>query len=222
MISFPFPVPVDRPLEALCLGAHADDIEIGCGGTLLTLLGMVPVRVRWVVFSGEGKRADEAARGAERFLGAAAESTVQMHDFPDGYMPAIRAELKDAVKAIAAGYERGSGPDLVFTHDEADLHQDHALLGALTRETFRDHLVLGYEIPKVDGGLRSPNVYVPLEDSTAHEKVGLLLGAFPSQRSKHWFDPETFLGLMRLRGVECASPGRYAEGFHARKVVLGG
>lgn len=222
MIPLPFPVPADRPLEVLCLGAHADDIEIGCGGTLLTLLSQVEANVSWAVFSGDTERAAEARQTAERFLAAAAGSTIETHEFRDAYMPTQREGVKDAFASIASEYAGKPGPDLILTHEEADLHQDHALLGALTRETFRDHLILGYEIPKVDGGLTSPNVLVPISEAVAHEKAGLVMGGFPSQQSKPWFKPETFLALMRLRGVECASPSGFAEGFHARKVVLGG
>lgn len=220
MIHLSLPVPTDRPLDVLCLGAHADDIEIGCGGTILTLTANRDARVRWVVFSATEERAGEAARCAERFLSGAVESTVETHSFRDGYLPHERGPVKDAFGAIAADYAHRGGPDVIFTHDEADLHQDHALIGALTRETFRDHLILAYEIPKKDGGLHSPNVLMPLSEAVVHEKVGLLMGGFPSQHSKPWFTPELFLGLMRLRGMECSSPSGYAEGFHARKVVL--
>jgi len=130
--------------------------------------------------------------------------------------------VKDEFVTIAANYAESGGPDVIFTHDEADLHQDHALLGALARETFRDHLIMGYEIPKKDGGLHSPNVLMPLSEATAHEKVGLLMGGFPTQHAKPWFAPELFLGLMRLRGMECGSETGYAEGFHTRKLVLDG
>ncbi len=222
MIHLSLPALSDRPLDVLCLGAHADDIEIGCGGTILTLTTVREVRVRWIVFSASEERADEAARSAERFLSAASESTVEMHSFRDGYLPHERGPVKDEFAALAADYAPHGGPDMIFTHDEADLHQDHALIGALTRESFRDHLVLGYEIPKKDGGLHSPNVLMPLSEAAVHEKVGLLMGGFPSQHAKPWFTPELFLGLMRLRGMEgCATTG-YAEGFHARKVVLDG
>ena len=222
MIQLPFPVPVNRQLEVLCLGAHADDIEIGCGGTLLTLLPQVEANVRWVVFSGDTERAAEARKSAERFLAPAAASNIETHEFRDAYMSTQREGLKNVFASIAEEYAVKHGPDLIFTHEEADLHQDHALLGALTRETFRDHLILGYEIPKVDGGLTSPNVLVPVSEAVAHEKAGLVMGGFPSQQSKSWFKPETFLALMRLRGVECAAPSGFAEGLHARKVVLGG
>jgi len=222
MVRLPIPQPVDRPLDVLCLGAHADDIEIGCGGTILTLAASCELRVRWVVFSAAGEREAEAKRSAERFLSAAGESSVQTHAFRDGYLPTLRGPVKDEFSAIEATYADSSGPDVIFTHDEADLHQDHALLGVLTRETFRDHLILGYEIPKKDGGLHSPNVLKPLSEAVVLEKVGLLMGGFPSQVAKPWFTPDLFLGLMRLRGMESGAESGYAEGFHARKVLLDG
>jgi LmbE family N-acetylglucosaminyl deacetylase len=223
VISLHLPDTGGSPLEALCLGAHADDLEIGCGGALLTLLAARPVRVRWIVFSGSETRRAEAAASAGRFLGEAVDAgagemdhEITVHDFRDGFFPSERGPLKDVFRDIAATGD----PHVIFTHDEADLHQDHATLAALTRETFRDHLVLGYEIPKFDGDLTTPNLYVPLADEVRRRKVELLLEAFPSQRDKHWFDPETFHGLMRLRGVECAAPSGWAEGFHVRKARL--
>jgi LmbE family N-acetylglucosaminyl deacetylase len=205
------------PLEVLCLGAHSDDIEIGCGGTILGLLAHREVRVRWVVFSALGERAQEARASARAFLENAASAEVRVHDFPDGLFPASRADIKEVFEALKEGPE----PDLIFAHEEADLHQDHNLLGSLTRETFRDHLILGYEIPKFDGGLGSPNVFVPLDASAKDHKIELILRHFATQRGKQWFDEETLTALMRLRGVESASPTRYAEGFHCTKVRLG-
>lgn len=216
MIGLRLPDTGGAPLEVLCLGAHADDIEIGCGGALLALFAARPVRVRWVVFSGADVRRREAEASARGFVAGAHEAEVAVHDFTDGFFPSERSGLKEAMRALAAARD----PHVVFTHDEADLHQDHATLGALTREAFRNHLVLGYEVPKFDGDLRTPNLYVPLDDAVRARKVQLLLDAFPSQRDKHWFAPETFNGLMRLRGLECVSTSGYAEGFHARKATL--
>ncbi len=208
--------PQEADLEVLCLGAHADDIEIGCGGTILQLLRRRVARVRWIVFAAHGERADEARAGAEAFLEGAASKEVRLHEFPDGLFPSVRADIK----AVFEELKRGPSPDLIFTHEEADLHQDHNLLGSLTRETFRDHMVLGYEIPKFDGGLGSPNVFSPLDAATRERKVELIMRHFPTQSGKHWFDRETLAGLMRLRGVESAAPTRYAEGFHCRKLRL--
>jgi LmbE family N-acetylglucosaminyl deacetylase len=200
----------------LCLGAHADDIEIGCGGTVLRLLREHPgLRVHWLVLSAAGRRADEARASARRFLGRA-RSVVEIEGFRDGYLPAARAEVKDRFERL----KRAMDPDLILTHHEGDLHQDHDLIGRLTRETFRDHAILGYEVPKYDGGLGMPNVFVPLDAATRRRKVRLLMSGFPSQRSKRWFSPETFDAVMRLRGIECAAPTGYAEAFHGRKLVL--
>lgn len=216
MMGLCLPEASGEPLDLLCLGAHADDIEIGCGGTVLELLDRRPVRVRWVVFSGEGERAEEARRSAGRFLEGADEADVSVHAFDDGLFPAQRRE----VKAVFERFKDEGDPDLILVHDEDDRHQDHRILGALCRETFRDHLILGYEIPKYDGGLRTPNVFAPLDAPVRERKMELILDSFPSQRSKHWFDRELFDGLMRLRGVECASPTGYAEGFHCRALRL--
>ena len=203
-------------LEVLCLGAHADDIEIGCGGTLLTLLSRQRARVSWVVFSARGQRAREAAQSAEAFLQEAESKKVALHEFPDGRFPSHRAEIKGVFEDLKAS----SKPDLILTHDEADLHQDHRVLGELSRETFRDHLILGYEIPKYDGGLRSPSVFVPVDTAVRTRKIELIMESFPSQREKGWFDPPVFQGLMRLRGVECACESGYAEGFLCRTAVV--
>jgi LmbE family N-acetylglucosaminyl deacetylase len=200
----------------LCLGAHADDIEIGCGGTVLRLLREHPaLRIHWLVLSAAGRRADEARTSARRFLGRG-RGVVEIEAFRDGYLPAARAEVKDRFERL----KRAVDPDLILTHQEGDLHQDHDLIGRLTRETFRDHAILGYEVPKYDGGLGTPNVFVPLDAATRRRKVRLLLAGFPSQRAKRWFSPETFGALMRLRGIECAAPSGYAEAFHGRKLVL--
>lgn len=204
------------PLEVLCLGAHSDDIEIGCGGTILQLLGRIKVRIRWVVFAARGDRADEAKASASAFLESAESADVHIHRFPDGLFPSARAEIKLTFEKL----KEETAPDLIFTHEEADLHQDHNLLGTLTRETFRDHAILGYEVPKFDGGLGSPNLFVPLEPSIRDRKVELILHHFATQRGKQWFDAEALNALMRLRGVESASPTKYAEGFHCSKLRL--
>lgn len=207
------------PIEVVCLGAHSDDIEIGCGGSILRLIAGRSSRLHWVVMSAAGERRREAEESARRFTAEAAEAVdlrVTIHDFDDGDFPSQRPRLKEALRDL----RREAPADLVFTHDEQDLHQDHSVLGSLTREVFRDHLTLGYEIPKYDGGLRTPNVFVALDEGVMRRKVSLLAECFPSQSDKHWFSDETFLGLMRLRGIECRAPGGYAEGFHAPKVRL--
>lgn len=203
------------PLTVLCLGAHSDDIEIGCGGTLLLLLATRRVRVTWVVLAAKGQRAAEARRSAVRFLKGAAAQDVRVQDFRDGYLPYQGADVKDFFETL-----KPVQPDLIFTHYRHDRHQDHRLVSELTWNTFRDHLVLEYEVPKYDGDLATPNVYVPLPTAVRRRKVRNLLTGFASQRSKRWFSAETFDGLMRLRGVECAAATGYAEGFHGSKVTL--
>lgn len=202
----------------LVVGCHPDDIEIGCGGTLLELTRAVPgLHVDWVVLSGRDERAAEARSSAAAFLAAAGSSTVELHELRDGFLPHLGGDVKELFEAVKS---RIDDPQIVFTHARDDLHQDHRLVADLARETFRDHLVLEYEIPKVDGDLTRRNVYVPLPAAVASEKVALLLEHYPSQASKHWFDRETFLGLMRLRGVEAVAPERYAEAFTCRRLVV--
>jgi LmbE family N-acetylglucosaminyl deacetylase len=200
----------------LCVGAHSDDIEIGCGGTLLTLLARYErVSVKWVVFSGSETRAAEARISAGLFLEQAGERQVDVHGFRDGFFPAQFAEIKERFETLKA-----FRPDLVFTHYRDDRHQDHRVLSDLAWNTFRDHTILEYEIPKYDGDFGQPNVFVPLSSETARRKTEVLLSAFASQREKPWFDAETFLAVLRLRGMECASPTRFAEAFYGRKITL--
>jgi LmbE family N-acetylglucosaminyl deacetylase len=204
-------------LRVLCLGAHSDDIEIGCGGTVLALLrARRDVEIQWTVFSALAGRADEARASAAAFLCGAARSTVDVLGFRDGFFPYQGAEIKEYFEALKGRF----APDVVITHRGSDRHQDHRLLAELAWNTFRSHMVLEYEIPKYDADLAQPNVFVPLEADTRGRKVDLLMEHFGSQRSKSWFTPETFDGLMRLRGIESASPTGYAEAFHARKVTL--
>jgi LmbE family N-acetylglucosaminyl deacetylase len=203
--------------SVLCVGAHCDDIEIGCGGTILKLIEMRPdVRVDWVVFSSDSRRADEARAGAEAFLAGAATASVRVEEFRGRYFPYIGAQIKEYFDALGAELS----PDIVFTHLGDDLHQDHRLLSDLALNTFREHLILEYEIPKYDGDLSRPNVYVPLEDSHCARKVQTIVDIYESQSDKHWFSPETFRATLRLRGIECKSPSGYAEAFHCRKLVL--
>ena len=199
----------------LALGSHADDIEIGCGGTLLRLAAERDLDVRWVVLSASEERAAEARRSAEAFLGGAAGSHVAVEGFRDAFFR-YGGEVKEYFERLKAEV----APDLILTHHGSDLHQDHRLVAELTWNTFRDHLILEYEIPKYDGDLGSPNAFVHLDEATARRKAALLLDWFPSQRSKPWFTEDLFLALMRLRGMEAASPSGFAEGFYARKLVL--
>jgi LmbE family N-acetylglucosaminyl deacetylase len=218
MLDLNFGRPAGRALRLLFLGAHSDDIEIGCGGTALTLLGRHPgASVRWVVFSGSEERAREARESAAGFLAEAADSRVVMKGYRDGFFPFVGAQIKDDFEALKREFD----PDVVFTHYRDDRHQDHRLISDLTWNTFRNHLVLEYEIPKYDGDLGRPNLYVPLEESACARKVRILLESFRSQRAKHWFDEQTFLSILRLRGLEANAPSRYAEAFYCRKAVLG-
>lgn len=208
---------LERPLEVLCLGAHSDDIEIGCGGTLLRLLGERPgTRVTWVVFSADDQREAEARRSATDFLADAGDAEVLVHRFRESYFPYVAADIKDAFEELKLAV----APDIVFTHRRDDDHQDHRTLGQFTWNTFRNHLVLEYEIPKYEGDLAHPNVFVPLDESTAERKVELLMRHFGTQRNKSWFRAETFRGLLAIRGVECVAASGAAEAFHARKLVL--
>jgi LmbE family N-acetylglucosaminyl deacetylase len=204
-----------RALRVLCLGAHPDDIEIGCGATILELAGR-GADVRWVVFSGDDRRAGEAARSARLFLGSDSGRRLTLHAFRDGYFPAQFAALKEACEAAAASIR----PDIVFTHFRDDRHQDHRVLSDLAWNTFRREVILEYEVPKWDGDLSTPNLYAPVTLRAARRKAALLARAFASQRSKDWFGDEVFLGLMRLRGIECRSRSGLAEAFYARKLVI--
>ena len=206
-----------RPLRLLCIGAHSDDLEIGCGGTVLTWLASMPaVEVTWVVLSAEGIRASEARRSARALLARAATSRVIIADFRDCYLQAQYTELKSYFENL----RREVDPDIILTHWLQDRHQDHRLTAELTWNTWRNHLVLEYEIPKYEGDLQTPNVYVPIPASLARRKVSHLERCFASQRVKDWFAADTFLGLMRLRGLESRSPSGFAEAFHARKLVF--
>jgi LmbE family N-acetylglucosaminyl deacetylase len=204
------------PRRVLALGCHPDDIEIGCGATLLSLVRHVPeLEISWVVLGAAGERGEEARRSAAAFLGDASVDVV-VHDFRDGFFPYLGGAVKEAFEGLKAL----PNFDLIFTHAREDLHQDHRLACELTWNTFRDHLILEYEIPKYDGDLGRPNVFVPLSEELAREKTRLILDGFPSQAGKHWFDEELFLGLMRLRGMEAGAPAGYAEAFTCRKLTV--
>jgi LmbE family N-acetylglucosaminyl deacetylase len=204
------------PLKLLCLGAHSDDIEIGCGGLILSLISAKrPIDVTWVVFSASQEREHEARRGAAVFLRGAARADVIVKQFKDGHFPYDGAAIKAVFESLKA-----VKPDVVLTHYRDDRHQDHRVLSDLAWNTFRDHLVLEYEIPKFDGDLGTPNFFIPLTRQTCLRKAKYLDRVFGTQRDKHWFSSETFLGLMRLRGMECRSPAGYAEAFYARKISL--
>ncbi len=207
----------DKLRTLLCLGAHADDIEIGCGGTVLRLLAEHPnVQVHWVVLSACDERADEATRSAEVFLGSAGTQNLVLHTFRDSFFPYEGAALKQFFDELSQAIV----PDVVLTHRLEDRHQDHRLVAELTWNTFRDHLILEYDIPKYEGDLGAPNVFVPLGQTTCHQKVETIVETFVSQNTKPWFAKDTFWSLLRLRGLECNSPTHLAEGLYCRKMTL--
>ena len=204
-------------LKVLCLGCHSDDIEIGCGGTILRLIEQYPCsEFHWVVLSATGVREEEAQRGAELFAGIDRLQGPLLKKFRDGFMPFVGEEVKATFEEL----KQAVSPDLIFSHSRSDAHQDHRLIAELTWNTFRDHLILEYEIPKYDGDMGQPSVFVPLETEVTQNKVRYIMEAFQSQHSRRWFDEETFLSLMRLRGMECNAPSGYAEAFYCRKLVL--
>jgi LmbE family N-acetylglucosaminyl deacetylase len=206
-----------RALRILCLGCHSDDIEIGCGGTILRLGAEYPgCSFQWVVFSAIGAREVEARRAAAQFVEAARMEAPILHQFPDGFMPFVGGD----VKAVFEELKRAVSPDLIFTHSRRDAHQDHRMVAELTWNTFRDHMILEYEVPKYDGDLGQPAVFVPLSAELCQRKVDLIIDIFRSQHGKRWFERETFVSLMRLRGMECNAPSGYAEAFYGRKLVL--
>jgi LmbE family N-acetylglucosaminyl deacetylase len=203
--------------RVLCLGAHCDDIEIGCGGTILRLLREEPgCEVHWQVFSSTPVRKREAAKSAALFLNGVKSKRLVVRSFRDSYFPSLHARIKVDFERLKKEFS----PDLVLTHYRHDLHQDHRLISELTWNTFRSHLILEYEIPKYDGDLGTPNFFVGLDRETCERKAKYICESFASQRTKQWFSAETFLALQRLRGVESNTLGGFAEGFHCRKLVL--
>ncbi|MBV6451635.1 MAG: PIG-L domain-containing protein [Anaerolineae bacterium] len=216
MFDFRFNHERDREIEVLCLGAHSDDIEIGCGGTISRLIKKFPgLAVHWVVFSSKGIRGDEALESANVFLKDIKNKKILIEKFRDGFFP----YMGDKVKEYFEQLKNDVNPDIIFTHYRQDFHQDHRLIADLTWNTFRDHLILEYEIPKYDGDLGAPNFFVHLDEQTSRAKADHLVLHFGTQTNKHWFTRETFLALLRLRGVESRSPEGYAEAFYCRKVI---
>lgn len=206
----------EQTRNVLCLGAHADDIEIGCGGTILKLAKDHPdLNVWWIVFSAEGTRAREARASARALLAGVSRKKVMLESFKMSFFPFQGERIKSSFEKFKGRFE----PDVIFTHYREDRHQDHRVLSDLTWNTFRNHLVLEYEIPKYDGDLGNPNFYVPLDEKLCRNKSEHICKFFQTQANKHWFSPDTFLSLMRLRGIECAS--NYAEAFYCRKLVMG-
>ncbi len=208
---------LSRVKRVLCLGAHSDDIEIGCGGTVLRMIEQSKsIEFYWIVLSSNPRRAKEAESSANAFLGRARKKTVVVKSFRDGFLPYLGPPVKECFEELKKVFT----PDVIFTHSRHDLHQDHRLVCELTWNTFRDHFILEYEVPKYDADLRSPNFFVPLSDAQARRKVNSLMRYFTTQQNKRWFREELFYGLMRLRAAEAASPARYSEAFYCRKVVL--
>lgn len=206
------------PGHVLCLGAHCDDLEIGCAGTVLRLTEEPnPPAITWVVFTSDARREAEALRSAEALLRRASRARIVIHKFRDGFLPYEGAAVKESFEEL----KHEVAPDLILTHYRHDLHQDHRLISELTWNTFRDHFILEYEIPKYDGDFGVPNVFVPLDASLVRRKVDAILTGFPSQAGKRWFTEETFRAVLRLRGMECNAADDYAEAFHGRKLVVG-
>jgi LmbE family N-acetylglucosaminyl deacetylase len=208
----------DPPIDhVLCVGAHCDDLEIGCGGTILRLLEQDrPPAITWVVFSSNEARRQEALDSARRLLDGLKGVEIVVHSFRDGFFPSQQAAIKDCFE----GLKQTVAPDLILTHQRNDFHQDHRVISELTWNTFRNHLILEYEIPKYDGDFGSPNVFVPLSEDLGRKKVAHILSAFKSQAGKHWFTDDLFLSVLRLRGMEAGADSRYAEAFYCRKLLL--
>jgi LmbE family N-acetylglucosaminyl deacetylase len=217
MLKFNFAEKSDSTYKVLCLGAHSDDIEIGCGGTILRLVENYPnIVFYWVVFSSYLQREKEAYHSANKFLEQVQEKNIVIKQFQDGFFPFIGIEIKQSFEQLKQDYH----PDLIFTHSRHDLHQDHRLISDFTWNTFRNHLILEYEIPKYDGDLGNPNFFVHLDEETCQDKIKNIIDSFPSQKGKQWFTEETFLSILRLRGIESNAPNKYAEAFYCRKVVF--
>ena len=208
----------ERPLRRiLCLGAHCDDIEIGCGGTILRLLSKDPnIEVYWKVFSSTAVRKREALRGAKLFLAGAKKKRIAIHKYRDRFFPSLQPHIKAEFDKLKKQF----APDVILTHYRHDLHQDHRVINELTWNTFRNHLILEYEIPKYDGDLGAPNFFVAMDRETCKRKAECIWDAFASQRAKQWFTLDTFMALPRIRGIEANSAGGFAEGFHCRKLSL--
>jgi LmbE family N-acetylglucosaminyl deacetylase len=201
--------------QVLCLGAHSDDIEIGCGGTILKLIEAFPdIQIHWVVFGAIGARREEAIASANTFLKDAKQKNIVVKGFRDGFFPYLGMEIKESFEQLKTEVS----PDLILTHYRHDLHQDHQTIANLTWNTFRNHPILEYEIPKYDGDLGAPNGFVHLSESIQQRKIAYLMQHFATQANKHWFTEETFRAILRIRGIE--SNGQYAEAFYCRKVLL--
>ncbi|MBF2065169.1 MAG: PIG-L family deacetylase [Calothrix sp. C42_A2020_038] len=203
--------------KILCLGAHCDDIEIGCGGTLLHLIeNYKKLVIYWVVFASNEQRASEATTSTNVFLKEVPEKKVIIKNFRDGFLPFHGIEVKECFEQLKQEF----APDIIFTHYRDDRHQDHRLISDLTWNTFRDHFILEYEILKYDGDLGIPNFFVHLDEALCRRKIQYILDAFQTQNNKQWFTEETFRSIMRIRGIESNAPSKYAEAFYCRKIVF--
>jgi LmbE family N-acetylglucosaminyl deacetylase len=217
LLCLAIPPDAQESFKLLCLGAHSDDIEIGCGGTILRIAAEVPdLVVRWIVFSGDERRGTEARNSATAIIEHVSKKQIEVLRFRDGYFPSQSADIKDYFENV----KRDFNPSLILTHWQNDAHQDHRLIAELTSNTFRNHLVLEYEIPKYDGDLGNPNFFVPLTRAQLQRKIDTILHHFVSQRGRSWFEDETFAAMARLRGIGCNAPEGVAEAFYARKVVF--
>lgn len=217
MLTFRLKDVENRDLRILCLGAHSDDIEIGCSGTLFRMIDDgLNIKIHWVVLGAMGIRTEEAVNSAKGVLKGVQDKEITIKGFRDGFFPYHGEKIKEYFEQLKSGMN----PDIIFTHYRRDLHQDHRLISELTWNTFRNHLILEYEIPKYDGDLSSPNFFVHLDQEICERKILHLTSSFVSQADKHWFSDETFWALLRLRGIESKAPGKYAEAFYCRKMVF--
>ena len=217
MLPIHFQKRTGSPWTLLCLGAHSDDIEMGCGGTILRLLQeLTPATTYWIVFSANAARAAEAVQSANHFLRKASKKEIIVKHFRDGFFPYTGGEIKEYFEEL----KQILSPDLILTHYRHDLHQDHRVISELTWNTFRKHLILEYEIMKYDGDLGAPNFFVHLDRSTCERKVKYIRDAFKTQGDRSWFTEDLFLSLLRVRGVESNAPERYAEAFYCRKIIF--
>jgi LmbE family N-acetylglucosaminyl deacetylase len=217
MLNLNFALAVDRSLKILCLGAHSDDIEIGCGGTILRLLSEFNnAEVYWVVLGSSGQRSREAITSANNFLVNAKKKRIIVKDYKESFFPYIGGEIK----AFFEGLKAETSPDVIFTHYHNDLHQDHRLISELTWNTYRDHLILEYEIVKYDGDIGNPNFFIHLDEETCRRKIEYIFKSFKSQMGKRWFTEDTFYSILRLRGIESNSPYKYAEAFSCKKAII--
>jgi len=217
MLGTKFAVSQKKGLDLLCLGAHCDDIEIGCGGTILKLIEEYKInQVKWIVFSSNKTRKEEALVSARQFLTSLKSVDIQILDFKDGYLPAVWSRVKDEFEKLKKDFN----PDIIFTHYRNDLHQDHRVINELTWNTYRNHLIFEYEIPKYDGDWGNPNLFVPLDEREVNRKQEIILNSFTSQLGKQWLDETLLTSVVRLRGIECASKSNFAEALYCRKMTI--